>query len=53
MKRTSPQGWVVAAILFAAIIWFVLWINQITTPAICRVPVSQMNQFCIDLLFPH
>jgi hypothetical protein len=28
------------------------WANNATTPAECKVPTEQMNQFCLDLLYP-
>ena len=30
----------------------VAWANNATTPAECKVPTEQMNQFCLDLLYP-
>ena len=28
------------------------WAFDATTPADCKVPTEQMNQFCLDLLYP-
>ena len=28
------------------------WANNATTPDECKVPTEQMNQFCLDLLYP-
>ena len=28
------------------------WANNATTPDMCKVPTEQMNQFCLDLLYP-
>jgi hypothetical protein len=38
------------AILLLGILY---WLNDITTPKQCKVPVAHMSQFCKDLLFPH
>jgi hypothetical protein len=40
---------VVALIAFLAVIWGA---NEATTPKQCKVPVSQMSQFCKELLYP-
>jgi hypothetical protein len=29
-----------------------VWANDATTPEMCKVPTEQMNQFCLDLLYP-
>lgn len=31
---------------------FILWALDATTPEMCKVPTEQMNQFCLDLLYP-
>jgi hypothetical protein len=28
------------------------WALDATTPEMCKVPVEQMNQYCIDLIYP-
>jgi hypothetical protein len=28
------------------------WAFDATTPEMCKVPTEQMNQFCLDLLYP-
>lgn len=28
------------------------WGFDATTPEMCKVPTEQMNQFCLDLLYP-
>jgi hypothetical protein len=30
----------------------VAWALDATTPEMCKVPTEQMNQFCLDLLYP-
>jgi hypothetical protein len=37
-----------------AVIFFALvgWAFDATTPEQCKVPVEQMNQYCIDLIYP-
>jgi hypothetical protein len=53
MKLTR-RGKLVVALLIASAIFAVVYIlNDITTPAICKVPVSHMSSFCKELLFPH
>ena len=44
---------VVQIIFWAGLIGLFVWANRTTTPVQCRVDVSQMSQFCKDLLFPH
>jgi hypothetical protein len=34
------------------LIVLVAWANNATTPAECKVSTEQMNQFCLDLLYP-
>jgi hypothetical protein len=34
------------------LIGFLAWANNATTPDMCKVPTEQMNQFCLDLLYP-
>ena len=29
------------------------WLLDITTPKQCKVPIEQMSQGCLDLLYPH
>jgi hypothetical protein len=29
-----------------------LWALDATTPEMCKVPTEQMNQFCLDLIYP-
>jgi hypothetical protein len=36
-------------IVFIALI---VWALDATTPEMCKVPTEQMNQFCLDLLYP-
>ena len=40
------------AVVLAAIVVLIWWANSETTPKECKVPVDQMSQFCVDLLFP-
>lgn len=44
IRRRVAVGFIVLA-LFA-------WANNATTPEMCKVPIEQMNQFCLDLLYP-
>ena len=44
IRRRIAVG-VIALALFA-------WAMDATTPEMCKVPTEQMNQFCLDLLYP-
>jgi hypothetical protein len=44
IRRRVAVGLVLLA-LFA-------WALDATTPEMCKVPTEQMNQFCLDLLYP-
>jgi len=48
-SRLTRRGKIVIAILFITV-WGLL-LNG-TTPKQCKVPVDQMSQFCIDLIYP-
>jgi hypothetical protein len=39
----------VAVGLLVGVIW---WANSVTTPKECKVPLDQMSQFCVDLMYP-
>jgi hypothetical protein len=39
----------VAVGLLVGVIW---WANSATTPKECKVPLDQMSQFCVDLMYP-
>lgn len=47
--RLTRRGKLVIAI---GILLLVSWLNNVTTPDECKVPVGKMSQFCIDLLYP-
>jgi len=47
--RLTRRGWIVLGIAFIA---FIVWAFDATTPEECKVPIDQMSQFCIDLLYP-
>jgi hypothetical protein len=40
------------AVVLALIFGLIWWANSATTPKECKVPVEEMNQFCLDLMFP-
>ncbi len=40
---------VAVVVVFLAL---VVWALDATTPEMCKVPTEQMNQFCLDLLYP-
>jgi hypothetical protein len=47
--RLTRRGKFVVAI---GILLLVSWLNNVTTPDECKVPVGKMSQFCVDLLYP-
>jgi len=47
--RLTRRGKIVVGIIALSIFW---WLNDVTTPDECKVPVEQMSQFCIDLRYP-
>lgn len=47
--RLTRRGKIVVGIIVLAIIW---WLNDVTMPDDCKVPVEQMSQFCLDLRYP-
>ena len=48
-SRLTRRGKIVLAIVVVAIFW---WLFDVTTPEQCKVPIEQMSQFCIDLIYP-
>ena len=48
-SRLTRRGKIVLAIVVIAIVW---WLFDVTTPEQCKVPVDQMSQFCVDLMYP-
>ncbi len=40
---------IAVGLIFLAMFGFAL---DATTPEMCKVPVEQMNQYCIDLIYP-
>ena len=52
--KLNKRGKRIRALLLATLfIVTAYWLNDITTPKQCKVPVNQMSQYCKDLLFPH
>jgi hypothetical protein len=48
-SRLTRRGKIVLTIVVIAIVW---WLFDVTTPDQCKVPIDQMSQFCIDLIYP-
>jgi hypothetical protein len=47
--RLTRRGKLVVAL---AALLLISWLFQATTPDECKVPVGEMSQFCLDLLYP-
>ena len=47
--KLTRRGKIVLTIAIIAIFW---WLFDVTTPEQCKVLVEQMNQFCLDLMYP-
>ena len=47
--RLTRRGKFVVAI---TILLTLAWLNDVTTPDQCKVPVGEMSQFCLDLIYP-
>lgn len=51
MKLTK-RGRIVRNLFITLLVVIVFyWLLDITTPKICKVPVSQMNTFCKELIY--
>jgi hypothetical protein len=51
--RLTRRGIIVRNILIAIIAFLAYaWLNDITTPEHCKVPVEQMTPGCIAILYP-
>lgn len=49
----TRRGRIVRNILLTALFLAAFWLlSNATTPDACKVPVDQMSQGCLDLLFP-
>lgn len=43
---------IATGLVFIAFLALIAWAFDATTPEMCKVPTEQMNQFCLDLLYP-
>lgn len=50
--KLTRRGKIVRAVLIAALIAGLWRAGYATTPKECRVSVSDMSQFCLDLIYP-
>jgi hypothetical protein len=51
--RLNKRGrYVIGTLLFVAFLMLWAFLDNATTPESCKVPTEQMNQFCLDLLYP-
>ena len=44
---------VIGTMLFVAFMALWAFLDNATTPEMCKVPVEQMSTFCTDLLYPN
>jgi hypothetical protein len=53
-EKMKTQAKFIRRRIAVAVIFFALfaWALDATTPEMCKVPTEQMNQFCLDLLYP-
>lgn len=47
--RVTQRGWI---LLGALAIVLLLWLNDVTTPDLCKVPLQQMPTWCQELIYP-
>lgn len=50
--KLTRRGKILRAVLIAALIAGLWRAGYATTPKECRVPVSDMSQFCLNLIYP-
>jgi len=53
VKLTKRGRYVVGTMLFVGFLAVWAFLDNATTPEACKVPVEQMSQFCVDLLYPN
>ena len=52
--RLNKRGrYVVGTLLFVIFIAVWAFLDNATTPEMCKVPTEQMSQFCLDLLYTN
>jgi hypothetical protein len=52
--RLNKRGRIViGTLMFVAFLMLWAFLDNATTPEMCKVPTEQMNQFCLDLLYPN
>jgi hypothetical protein len=52
--RLNKRGrMVIGTLLFVAFLMLWAFLDNATTPEMCKVPTEQMSQFCLDLLYPN
>jgi hypothetical protein len=52
IRLTKRGRYAVGTALFIAFLAVWAFLDNATTPEVCKVPVEQMSQFCKDLLYP-
>lgn len=47
--RLTRRGKIVLTLAILAVVWFLF---DVTTPDACKVPVEDMPQWCVELMYP-
>jgi hypothetical protein len=53
VKLTKRGRYVIGSLLFAGFLLVWAFLDNATTPEACKVPLEEMSQFCVDLLYPN
>lgn len=48
-SRLTRRGKIVLTLAILVAVWFLF---DVTTPAECKVPLEDMPQWCVDLMYP-
>lgn len=47
--RLTRRGKIILALAILAVVWFLF---DVTTPVECKVPIEDMPQWCVELMYP-
>ena len=52
--KLNRRGRIVRNFFIAGLLFLLFsFLFNVTTPQECKVPIDEMSQFCIDLLYPN